>query len=302
MFNYDNRVTLADFKEHGEVVRDVEFFGVGKIGSRIEHRVVPVVSKRTLSEALEQGEGVSAIICPPDLAAEVPDSFGCLAARDPLVAAHQIHSELVGRKDYYWTDFRSRISGSARIHPAAAVAERNVVIEDDVEIDAGAIIRERVVLGKRTYVGAKTLIGSRAFELVRIDGRNVAQAQAGGVRVGADAIILSMTSVVSSIYATFTEIGENVAIDNLVHVGHDVIIERGARVAACALVGGRVVVEPDSFIGPAATVSNGLTVGAGAIVSVGSTATKDIPSGTRATGYFAIEHEQFLRNLKASLE
>ncbi len=51
-----------------------------------------------------------------------------------------------------------------------------------------------------------------------------------------------------------------------------------------------------------ATISNRITIGDHARVSLGAVVTKDIPSNTTVSGNFAIEHQRFLHNLKASLE
>ena len=296
MFNYDHRVTLGEFKSEGELIRDAEFFGVGKIPSRVPHRLVPVTNKRAVSELARHGEQVEAVVCPPELVAEIPESYGLLAAAEPICAAHRIHGALAARPNYYWTDFPSRISSSAMIHPTAHVAERNVVIEDDVQIDAGAIVGNRVLVGKGVFIGANSVVGSKAFELVQVAGRNVIQAQAGGVCVGPDAIFLSGVMVASSAFAAFTEIGENCGFDNLVHVAHDCVIERGVQVTAGAVLSGRVLLQAGSYVGPNATISNGLDVGANAAVSIGATVIRNVDSGMKVSGNFAIEHRRFMRN------
>jgi UDP-3-O-[3-hydroxymyristoyl] glucosamine N-acyltransferase len=227
---------------------------------------------------------------------EIPKSLGLLAAAEPLCAAHRIHCALAARPNYYWTDFSSRISSSANVSPAAHVAERNVVIDDDVEIGPGAVIGERVLLGKRVLIGANTVVGSNAFELVKVAGRNVLHAQAGGVRVEPDAIFLSGVMVASSAFATFTEIGENSGFDNLVHVAHDCVVERGVQVTAGAVLAGRVLLQADSYVGPNSTISNGLTIGANAAISIGATVIRDVENGMKVSGNFAIEHRRFMRN------
>ena len=295
MFNYENRVALGEFQSEGELIRNAKFFGVGKIPSRVSHRLVPVTNRRAVSELGHHSE-ISAVICPPELASEIPDSFGLLAAADPISAAHRVHCALAARPNYYWTDFISRISSSAQVHPTAHVAEHNVVIDDDVKIGPGAVIGERVLVGSRTFVGANAVVGSNAFELVKVAGRNVLQAQAGGVRIGPDAIFLSGVMVASSAFATFTEIGENSGFDNLVHVAHDCVVERGVQVTAGAVLAGRILLQAGSYIGPNATISNGLAVGANAAVSIGATVIRDVQAGTKVSGNFAIEHRKFMRN------
>lgn len=300
MFNYDNRVALGEFKSEGGLIRDAEFFGVGKIPSRVPHRLVPITNRRAVSQLDHYGDEIRAVICPPELAAEIPEPLGLMTATDPLCVAHRLHCALAARPNYYWTDFTSRVSPSAFVHPTAHVAERNVVIDDEVEIGPGAVIAERVLIARRVFVGANTVVGSNAFEVVNVAGRNVLQAQAGGVRIEPEAIFLSGVMVASSAFATFTEIGENSGFDNLVHVAHDCVVERGVQVTAGAVLAGRVLLQAESYVGPNATVSNGLAVGANAAISIGATVIRDVPTGTKVSGNFAIEHRKFMRSFYES--
>lgn len=300
MFNYGNRSSLRDFGDHGEVVRDAHFFGVGKIPTGVPNRLVHVLNERALA-SLAGEDGIAAVICPRELAEFVPDELGCIVSDNPAMAAFHIHSQLASREDYHWRSFDTRVASSAQVHSSAIVADRDVEIGADAVIEAGAVIQERTIIAPGCFVGANTVLGSKAFELVRIEGRNVLPPHVGGVRLGQGAMVLSATMVAKSVYAAFTELCAGSAVDNLVHVAHDVVVGENARVVACALLGGRVVLGAASYVGPNATVSNGLVVGADATVSLGSTATKDVESGQRVTGNFAIEHGRFLSNLKKSL-
>ena len=297
MFNLDNRVRLSEFKQFGEVVRDVGFFGVGKIPSRVPFRLVPVTKPGHLKDVLRHDD-IAAVLCPPSMAGDVPANLGCLASDNPIEAAYHIHADLASRPDYYWTRFDSRIASNARIAPGAIVSAEDVIIGEDSIVEAGAIILPRSVIGDRVLVGAGTVIGTQAFELARIGDLNRLQQQVGGVRVGSDSIFLSGIMVARSIFATFTEIGRNCAFDNLVHVAHDCVIQDRSQLTACAMLAGRVELATDTFIGPNSSISNGISVGEGGSVSIGSTVVRDVEAGQKVTGYFATDHRSFLRNLK----
>lgn len=297
MFNFDNRVRLEEFASFGKLVRGGEFFAVGKIPSRAPARLVPVSTANHLKDAVSRMPDVAGIICSPDLAASIPDDIPCLASENPQLAAHEIHTLLAERSGYYWTDFATRIAPDARIHPKAIIAERNVEIGSGTVIDCGAIILERSIIGGDCQIGPGTIIGTGAFELIAKDGRNQLLTQVGGVRIGSRSIFLSGTMVARSAFPAFTEIGENCAFDNLVHVAHDCVIGAGSQVTAGAILAGRVTLADNCFIGPNATVSNGLSLGEGSSVSIGSTVVHDVEAGQKVTGYFATEHRAFLRSL-----
>lgn len=300
MFAHDNRVLLSDFSHLGQVFRDTPFFGVGKLASRVPARLVPAIDSRALKIAAAE-QGIAAVATTADLAGGVPEPLGVLVAEDPLAACFHIHQALGERPGHYWRDGPSHIAPSALIDPGAKVAERNVTIGEDAIIEAGAIVCERSVIGARTRIGPGTIIGTGAFELVEIDGRNRLQTQAGGVRIGDDSMFLSGTMVARSAFATFTEIEDNCAFDNLVHVAHDCHIGRGSQVTACAILAGRVTLGEGAYIGPNATISNGITIGAGAQVTLGAVVIRDVPPGEKVTGNFALEHGIFMRRFREQI-
>ena len=54
----------------------------------------------------------------------------------------------------------------------------------------------------------------------------------------------------------------------------------------------------DVFVGPNAIISNQITVGDGARVSIASVVVRDVPAGQTVTGHFAVEHRHFMKTWK----
>jgi UDP-3-O-[3-hydroxymyristoyl] glucosamine N-acyltransferase len=303
MFSKENRSQLSDFSQFFDrLVRDSDFFSVGKIPSRLSARLVPIGAKRFFSEFDQERAGIAAVLCPPDLQHLVPADLGCAVTDDPVLSAVLIHDELCKKSNYFWNSFSSRISPSARIHKTASIAENDVVIGEDTEIGPCAVVHARSIIGARCRIGAGTVIGSDAFEMASVAGRNRLQSQSGGVRIGNDVIFCSNSAVARSIYPLFTEIGDRCGFDNLVHVAHDCVLEADCKLTACSMLSGRVDLAAGTYLGPNSSISNGIHVGKNATVTIGSTVVKDVSEGTRVTGNFAIEHAQFIRNLKRSVE
>jgi UDP-3-O-[3-hydroxymyristoyl] glucosamine N-acyltransferase len=69
-------------------------------------------------------------------------------------------------------------------------------------------------------------------------------------------------------------------------------------IAANAVVAGSSVLGERVWVGPSATISNGLTVGDDASISLGAVVTRDVAPRARMTGNFAVEHERFLAFLR----
>jgi acyl-[acyl carrier protein]--UDP-N-acetylglucosamine O-acyltransferase len=303
MFNAAHRVQLSAFADlFDQLQRDAAFFSVAKIPSRVDAKLVPLTSLKYLAELEANISGIAAVLCTPEIANSIPTGIGCAITANPVATAFHIHKALSDRAGYYWTDFATQIPATARVHPRAFVAELNVVIGEHSIIGPHATLHERSVIGANCYIGTGTVIGCEAFEVPLIDGRKQLHPQAGGVRIADHVVICSNSSVAKSSFPAFTEIGKGCVLDNHVHVAHDCILEPGCTITHGTLLAGRVQLEEGVYVGPNTSISNGIHVGKNAKLSIGSTVVKDVREGTRVTGNFAIEHAQFIRNLKRSVE
>ncbi len=152
------------------------------------------------------------------------------------------------------------VADSARIDASAAIGPR-AVIGDEVEIgpgtvvEAGAVIQARTrigsdcriranaviyhdcVLGNRVNIHAGAVIGGDGFGFANDRGRWHKIAQIGRVVIHDDVDIGANTTVDRGALGD-TEIHEGVIIDNLVQVGHNVVIGAHTAIAACAGIAG----------------------------------------------------------------
>jgi UDP-3-O-[3-hydroxymyristoyl] glucosamine N-acyltransferase len=277
-----------------EIRTDCEFHSIGKIPSRIAARLVPVGGRKHLEELYQSLDGIIAVICPKELANDIPAQLGCAISEVPVQTSYEIHRDLV-RKDAFWQSFTSRVHPTASVHAAAYIAPTDVQIGANTVVAATASIHERSIVGSDCYIGPGTVIGSPAYEVSNLEGRQTLLPQAGGVLIGNNCAFLANTTVARSIFPLFTEIGDDCSFDNLVHVAHDCLLGRGVKMTACSMLSGRVTIRDNAYIGPNATVSNGLTIGEKATITIGSVVVRDVPDGTRVTGNFAVAHGEHLR-------
>lgn len=286
---------LSTYESAGiRVLRDCLFYAAGKIPTRLNNRLVPLGDRRYLRELNCNLEGVAGVLCTEDVAADIPSGIGCAITTNPVGALYKIHAQRLS-EGKYWQSFPSQIHPDAKIHPNAHIDPRDVVIGPDTVVGPSAVIMERSIVGARCFIGAGTIVGTKAYEIGQIEGRTHLLPQAGGVLIGDDVVLLSNVTVAISIFPLFTEIRSQTTIDNGCHIAHDCILGEGTKVTAGVVLAGRVTLKDRAYLGPNSTISNGITVGAGSKVTIGSVVIEDVPDGANVSGNFAIPQRDHLR-------
>ena len=92
-----------------------------------------------------------------------------------------------------------------------------------------------------------------------------------------------------------TRIGNGVKIDNLVQVGHNVVIGDDTAIAGQVGISGSARIGARVQIGGAAGIAGHLVIGDDAIVAAKAGITKDVPPATAFSGYWATRHQDYIR-------
>ena len=208
-------------------------------------------------------------------------------------------------------DDEADIGPHVSIGPHATVGKRACIgtnvtigarcrIGEGTWIFANATLYDLVSLGKGVIVHGGVVIGSDGFGYFQGDGGAVKIPQVGGVEIGDDVEIGANTTIDRATMG-MTRIGRGTKIDNLVQIGHNVVI--GDHVTICAQVGiaGSTVVESGTLIGGQAGLSDHIHVGAGSRIGGQAGVTKSIPSGSTVSGYPARPHNQ-ARRIEAAIK
>lgn len=227
--------------------------------------------------------------------------YGICVVERPRELFFGVHNYL-SDKDYYRREpFATKIGKNCTISPMASIAKDNVVIGNNVTIEEFVVIRENTNIGDKTIIRAGSKIGGVGFEFKRKDHMVLGVNHLGGVKIGENVEIQYNTCVDRAVYPwDDTIIGDYCKIDNLVHIAHAVKLGKSVMVVANCGIGGRTDIKSGAWIGFGATVINGIRVGANSRANIGAVVTKSIPDGGSVTGNFAIDHDIFLQNLKAS--
>jgi len=92
-----------------------------------------------------------------------------------------------------------------------------------------------------------------------------------------------------------TIVGEGAKIDNLVQIGHNVVIGRGCVICAQTGVAGSTEIGDFVVIGGQAAIGGHLTIGAGARIAARAGVVRDVAPGARMGGAPARPVREFLR-------
>jgi UDP-3-O-[3-hydroxymyristoyl] glucosamine N-acyltransferase len=206
--------------------------------------------------------------------------------------------------------------------PAGSVAgahvDKTARLESDITIEPGAVIGPRAEIGSGTIIGANAVIGAEVrvgrdctigssvvvshsligdrviihpgckigqdgFGYVMRGKRHVKIPQIARVIIQDDVEIGAGTAVDRGAVRD-TVIGEGTKIDNLVQVGHNVVIGRHCIIVAQTGIAGSATVEDFVVLGARSGLNNQVTVGEGAQIAGVSVVHGDVPPGARWGG------------------
>ena len=167
-------------------------------------------------------------------------------------------------------------------HPGAVIGE-GCKIGRECIVHPNAVLYQDVILGDRVEIHAGTVLGGDGFGYRQVDGRHVKVPHTGRLEIENDVEVGSNSTIDRATFET-TRIGEGTKIDNLVQIGHNVVI--GKHCLLCALVGvaGSVTLGDYVVVGGQSGLAGHLTVGSGAMIAAQSGVKDDIPAKTSVWG------------------
>lgn len=218
----------------------------------------------------------------------------------------------------------SGISPGSFVHPEArlekgVVVDPGAVVGPGAEIGSGTVIAANAVIGPQVRIGrdcavgagtcvAHALVGNRVIlhSGVRIgqDGFGFALGPKGHLKVPQvgrvviqDDVEIGANTTVDRGANRDTVIGEGTKIDNLVQIGHNVVIGRHCIIVAQVGISGSVTVEDFVAIGGQVGVVGHVRIGAGAQIAGSSNVASDVPPGARWGGTPAKPVREWFREI-----
>ncbi len=216
------------------------------------------------------------------------------------------------------------IDAGVKIGADARIAA-HVSVGREVRIGAGARLHAGVKIGPRVRIGdgfiaqAGAAVGGDGFSFTTEGPSGVERAvrQRGGaplappddgtwhrihslgsVEIG-DNVEIGANSTVDAGTIRATRIGHGVKIDNLVQVGHNVVLGEDCLLCAQAAVAGSAVLGPRVILGGKSGVADNITLGRDVVAGGGAIVLSSVPDGTFVSGHPAQPTHEYRAGLKA---
>ncbi|MBI4200759.1 MAG: UDP-3-O-(3-hydroxymyristoyl)glucosamine N-acyltransferase [Chloroflexi bacterium] len=301
--------------------------GTCPVDSYRPHKVAYARDKR-YADAV--GALAGAFILLPDSIKDLADKFPA----NTYIIVDDVYNRMMDLQDYFYggqggqpgtepTDVAptARVDASARIGQGVSIGHycvvgRNVSIGDRACLLAQISVMENVSIGRNTIVypgvaiypgtqigdgciihsGARLGVDGFRFHLEQRISKVRKWLAVGTVILG-DRVEFGANSTIDR--ATFegeaTILGNDVKVDDQVHIGHNARIGDRTLLAAQTCVSGRVRIGEDVWIGAGVTISQGIVVGNKARLLLNAVVASDVAEGESVSGFYAMPHNKWLR-------
>jgi UDP-3-O-[3-hydroxymyristoyl] glucosamine N-acyltransferase len=180
------------------------------------------------------------------------------------------------------------IGERSHLHAAVFIG-RDSVVGDDCRLMPGVRLYAGCQLGRRVLVHANSVIGSDGFGYELVDGHHEKIPQIGQAVIEDDVEIGAGCSIDRARFGR-TVVGEGTKIDNLVQIGHNVVIGKHCILCAQAGVSGSTTIEDYVVLAGQVGVGGHITIGRGVKAGGGCAITSDVAAGSYVNGYPAIPY------------
>ncbi len=224
---------------------------------------------------------------------------------------------------FYIEKYQSSYNEEYKPIDSSAIIGKNCIIESGVTIGKNAVIEDFCHIMANSFIGAGVTIGSGTIIHSNV---TISYAYIGskciihsGVRIGQDGFgfipssqgIIKIKQIGSVIIGNRVEIGANTCIDrgaisntvieddckldNLIQIGHNVIIGKGCLIAGQTGIAGSTKIGEYTMIGGQVGISGHLNIGRKVNIAAQSGVIRDVPDGSVIGGTPSVSLQQWHR-------
>lgn len=272
-------------------------------------------------EALLKATKAFAVLVPLDCT-QFPVDVACIGVANPSRAFEMIVEKYGVQPLPFCAGVHPSavIAGTAKLDPtkvcvgAHAVIDEEAEIADGVEIAAGCYVGRGVrigrdsklfanstvhigcILGERVILHSGVVVGADGFGYEFSNGRHRKVRQSGIVQIDND-VEVGAGSMIDRARFGRTWIGEGTKIDNLVQIGHNVVLGRHCIVVACVAIAGSAVIGDYVVIAAQVGIAGHVTIGSQSKLGGRAGVTKDVPAGQIYLGFPAVPANEERRRI-----
>lgn len=308
---------VADVASGTTVQTDLLIDGVAPLQSAGPSQV-SFLDNRRYTSALE-GTSAGAVIVHPDMCARVPAGTVPITTDEPYAAwarvaalFHPIQLASPGIHSSAFVAQTASVDSTAEVGPLVVI-EAGAQIGPRCRIGPGAIIGKGVAVGADCRIGAHAslshaLLGRRVciFPGVRIgqDGFGFAVTNGGFLSVPQlgrviieDDVEIGANTTIDRGSAQDTVIGAGSRIDNLVQIGHNVVVGRCCVIVAQVGISGSTTLDDFVQIGGQAAIAGHVMIGRGAQIGAQAGVISNVAAGAKMLGSPAQPRREFFRQV-----
>lgn len=186
------------------------------------------------------------------------------------------------------------VVGARTVLSAGAFVGRQAVIGEECYLHPNAAVLERCRIGSRCVLQVGAVIGSDGFGYVWDGQRHRKIPQLGIVRIGDDVHVGANTTIDRATLGE-TVIERGTRIDNLVQVGHNVVVGEHSILCGQAGIAGSARLGRRVTLAGQVGVNDHVTIGDGSIATGQAGVTGNLPAGGIFSGMPAAPHREFLK-------
>ncbi|MEI8313173.1 MAG: UDP-3-O-(3-hydroxymyristoyl)glucosamine N-acyltransferase, partial [Verrucomicrobiota bacterium] len=179
--------------------------------------------------------------------------------------------------------------GPGSVLQASVFVGAGARVGEDCWISPGCTIASRCSLANRVRLQPGAVIGSDGFGYELVKGRHVKLPQIGTVELEDD-VEIGANSTLDRARFSRTVVGQGTKVDNLVQIGHNVIIGKHCIIISQTGISGSTTLEDYVILGGQAGIGGHITIGRAAKVGGQTGVAANLPAGSYVNGTPAIPY------------